>query len=59
MQGVGGIEKTVLAAALAHGSEVRQTFPDGICWLITGQKANRLDLQNPGNITRRAHHQFT
>ena len=30
VQGMGGIGKTVLAAALAHDSEVRQAFPDGI-----------------------------
>jgi hypothetical protein len=30
VQGMGGIGKSVLAAALAHDSEIRQTFPDGI-----------------------------
>ena len=46
VQGMGGIGKTVLAAALAHDSEVRQAFPDGIYWLTIGQKPNLLDLQN-------------
>jgi WD40 repeat protein len=46
VQGMGGIGKTVLAAALAHDSEVRQAFPDGIYWLTVGQTPNRLDLQN-------------
>ena len=46
VQGMGGIGKTVLAAALAHDSEVRQAFPDGIYWLTVGQKPNLLDLQN-------------
>ena len=46
VQGMGGIGKTVLAAALAHDSEVRQVFPDGIYWLTIGQKPNLLDLQN-------------
>jgi hypothetical protein len=41
-----GIGKTVLAAALAHDSEVRQAFPDGIYWLSIGQKPNLLELQN-------------
>ena len=46
VQGMGGIGKTVLAAALAHDSEVRQAFSDGIYWLTIGQKPNLLDLQN-------------
>jgi WD40 repeat protein len=46
VQGMGGIGKTVLAAALAHDSEVRQAFPDGIYWLTVGQTPNLLDLQN-------------
>ena len=43
---MGGIGKTVLAAALAHDPEVRQAFPDGIYWLTIGQKPNLLALQN-------------
>ena len=46
VQGMGGIGKTVLAAALAHDPQVRQAFPDGIYWLTIGQKPNLLDLQN-------------
>jgi len=46
LQGMGGIGKTVLAAALAHEPEVRQAFPDGIYWLTLGQNLNLLDLQN-------------
>jgi hypothetical protein len=46
VQGMGGIGKSVLAAALARDSEVRQTFPDGIYWLTIGQKPNLLDLEN-------------
>src|SRR5208283_1399643 len=46
VQGMGGIGKTVLAAALAHDSEVRQAFADGIYWLTIGQTPNLLDLQN-------------
>ena len=37
VQGMGGIGKTVLAAALARDSEVRQAFPEGIYWLRLGQ----------------------
>src|SRR5271166_706483 len=46
VQGMGGIGKTVLAAALAHDSEVRQAFPDGIYWITIGQNPSLLDLQN-------------
>jgi len=46
VQGMGGIGKTVLAAALAHDSETRQVFSDGIYWLTIGQKPSLLDLQN-------------
>src|SRR5215471_4331583 len=46
VQGMGGIGKTVLAAALAHDSDVRQAFPDGVYWLTVGQTPNLLDLQN-------------
>jgi hypothetical protein len=46
VQGMGGIGKTVLAAALARDSEVRQAFPDGIYWLNIGQNPNLLALQN-------------
>ena len=46
VQGMGGIGKTVLASALAHDSEVRQAFPDGIYWVTVGQKPSLLDLQN-------------
>ena len=37
LQGVGGIGKSVLAAALARDREVCQAFPDGIYWLTIGQ----------------------
>jgi DNA polymerase III delta prime subunit len=46
VQGMGGIGKSVLAAALARDSEVRQAFPDGIYWLTLGQKPDVLVLQN-------------
>lgn len=37
VQGMGGIGKSVLAAALAHDTEVRQAFSDGILWVTLGQ----------------------
>jgi NB-ARC domain/SEFIR domain len=45
VQGMGGIGKTVLAAAQAYDLEVRKAFPDGIYWLTIGQKPSVLLLQ--------------
>lgn len=36
VQGMGGIGKSVLAAALARDPEVQQAFPDGIFWVTVG-----------------------
>lgn len=38
VQGMGGIGKSVLAAALAHDDEIRAAFPDGVIWVPLGQK---------------------
>lgn len=40
LQGMVGIGKSVLAAAIAYDNEVRQAFPDGIFWLTLGQEPN-------------------
>ena len=40
MQGMGGIGKSVLAAALARNREVRQSYPDGIVWVACGKNLN-------------------
>jgi hypothetical protein len=45
VQGMGGIGKSVLAAALARDLEVRRAFPDGVYWLTIGQKPDLLMLQ--------------
>jgi hypothetical protein len=42
--GLGGIGKSVLAAALAHDTEVQARFPDGILWTTLGQKPDLLAL---------------
>ncbi|MCW5201574.1 hypothetical protein VU12_01395, partial [Desulfobulbus sp. US4] len=48
VQGMGGLGKSVLAAALAWDEQVRRIFPDGIFWLRFGQdvdEAGVLELQ--------------
>ncbi len=45
VQGMGGIGKSVLAAALARDLEIRRAFPDGIFWVGVGQQPNVVDLQ--------------
>ena len=44
IQGLGGIGKSVLAAALAHDPQVRATFPDGVLWVTLGQAPEVLSL---------------
>ncbi|MCT7993680.1 NB-ARC domain-containing protein, partial [Laspinema olomoucense] len=40
--GLGGIGKSVLAAALARSPEVQAQFPDGVLWVTLGQEPNLL-----------------
>jgi hypothetical protein len=40
LQGMGGIGKSVLAAALAWDDQVLQAFPDGVIWISLGQQPN-------------------
>jgi hypothetical protein len=40
VRGMGGIGKSVLAAALAHDPQVQAAFPDGIVWLPIGREPN-------------------
>jgi len=44
MQGMGGIGKSVLAAALARNRTVRESYPDGIAWIACGQNLTNDDL---------------
>jgi DNA replication protein DnaC len=46
LHGMGGIGKTVLAAALAHDTAVRAAFPDGIFWLTISQTPDLLSRQH-------------
>ena len=45
VQGMGGIGKTVLAAAACHEADVQAAFADGIVWITIGQEPNLLRLQ--------------
>ncbi len=45
VQGMGGIGKSVLAAAIAWDDEVRRAFPDGIIWVSLGRKPTILVRQ--------------
>ena len=38
--GMGGVGKTVLAAALARDENVKGTFPDGVFWIHLGARPN-------------------
>ena len=40
VRGMGGIGKSVLAAALAHDFQVQAAFPDGVVWLPIGREPN-------------------
>jgi sugar lactone lactonase YvrE len=40
VRGMGGIGKSVLAAALAHDLQVQAAFPDGVIWLPIGREPN-------------------
>ena len=43
--GMGGIGKSVVAAAIARDKEVREAFKDGIIWLAFGQEPNLASKQ--------------
>jgi hypothetical protein len=45
VHGMGGIGKSVLAAALAREEIVQQHFPDGIVWLTIGQSPSLINRQ--------------
>jgi hypothetical protein len=49
ISGLGGLGKTVLAAALAHESAVQERFPDGVLWVTLGQQPKDLMLSHLGN----------
>jgi WD40 repeat protein len=45
LQGMGGIGKSVVAAAVARDRELRRAYPDGVIWVTVGQQPNLLQLQ--------------
>ncbi len=45
VQGMGGVGKTVLAAAVASDPEVQQAFPGGVLWVTVGQHPEVVELQ--------------
>ena len=42
--GMGGVGKSVLAAALAQAPEVRRSFADGVYWIPVGRNADTLTI---------------
>jgi hypothetical protein len=54
VQGMGGLGKSVLAAALARDEGVQATFPDGIFWITLGREITEEELLvKQNNILRR------
>ncbi len=45
IRGMGGIGKTVLAAAVTREPEVQQAFPDGQIWITVGQYPRLVQIQ--------------
>lgn len=44
IQGLGGIGKSTLAAAVAHDEDTARRFPDGVLWATLGQQPEILSL---------------
>ncbi len=45
LHGVGGVGKSVLAAAACHDPEVRSWFPEGVAWVTLGEGADQVAAQ--------------
>ncbi|WP_170990865.1 NB-ARC domain-containing protein [Herbidospora galbida] len=45
VQGAGGMGKTVLATALARDPTVRRAFPDGVYWIMLGERPDPVATQ--------------
>jgi WD40 repeat protein len=45
LHGIGGIGKSVLAAALANDDRIGRRFPDGVYWVTVGERPDVLALQ--------------
>jgi len=46
VHGMGGIGKSVIAAAIAHESDIQKAFPDGIFWITIGSDPQLLLRQS-------------
>jgi hypothetical protein len=46
INGLGGVGKSVLAAAVAHDCAVRRDFPNGLAWIEVGKQPNLTELQS-------------
>ncbi len=46
LQGMGGIGKSILAAAMAYDEDIRSAFYDGIIWVTIGQSPDIVGLQS-------------
>jgi tetratricopeptide (TPR) repeat protein len=45
--GMGGVGKSVLAAAIAHDAEAQRSFPDGVLWAMLGPGASGASDADP------------
>ena len=45
LAGMGGVGKSVLAAALANDEAIRRAFPDGVIWVELGQDPELTERQ--------------
>ncbi|HZD00302.1 MAG TPA: NB-ARC domain-containing protein [Actinomycetes bacterium] len=45
LHGAGGVGKTVLAAAIARDPAVRRAFPDGVYWVVLGERPDPVAAQ--------------
>jgi predicted ATPase len=44
LQGGGGFGKTTLALALCHDRRIRHAYPDGVLWIVFGERPDLIGL---------------